>query len=67
LICQQPEKKNSEVLKIGQTTVKIAPKVHELSQFHHHRMKRKNMYIEPIDLKHQEELSQLKPPIADQS
>lgn len=55
-----------EVLKIGQSTVKIAPKVHELSQFHHHRVKRKTMYIEPIDLKQQEELSQLKPPIPDQ-
>lgn len=54
------------MLKIGQSTVKIAPKVHELSQFHHHRMKRKSMYTEPIDLKHQEELAQLKPPIADQ-
>ncbi|KAL3289515.1 hypothetical protein HHI36_022932 [Cryptolaemus montrouzieri] len=57
--------KNPEHLKIGQSTVKIAPKVHELSQFHHHRMKRKGMYIEPIDLKHQEELS-LKPPFVDQ-
>lgn len=54
------------MLKIGQSTVKIAPKVHELSQFHHHRVKRKTMYIEPIDLKQQEDLSQLKPPIPDQ-
>ncbi|KAF7274407.1 zinc finger and BTB domain-containing ken and barbie protein [Rhynchophorus ferrugineus] len=59
------EPKNSDVLKIGQTSVKIAPKVHELSQFHHHRMKRKNVYMEPIDLKHQEDYSQIKPPIAD--
>jgi len=55
-----------EVLKIGQSTVKIAPKVHELSQYHHHRMKRKNMYIEPLDMKNHEEFSQLKPPIGDQ-
>lgn len=54
------------MLKIGQSTVKIAPKVHELSQFHHHRVKRKTMYIEPIDLKQQEDISQLKPPIPDQ-
>lgn len=63
---QNSELKNPDTLKIGQSTVKIAPKVHELSQYHHHRMKRKNMYIEPIDLKQQEELSQLKPPIGDQ-
>ncbi|KAJ8984294.1 hypothetical protein NQ317_009778 [Molorchus minor] len=63
---EKSEHKNPDVLKIGQSTVKIAPKVHELSQFHHHRMKRKTMYIEPIDLKHQEEFSQIKPPIADQ-
>lgn len=65
LILQKLEK-DQEVLKIGQTTVKIAPKVHELSQFHHHRMKRKSMYIEPVDLKNQEELSHIKPSIADQ-
>ncbi|KAJ3639466.1 hypothetical protein Zmor_002826 [Zophobas morio] len=64
-VSEHLDKTNTETLKIGQTTVKIAPKVHELSQFHHHRMKRKSMYIEPIDLKHQEELSQLKQPIAD--
>ncbi|KAL1492978.1 hypothetical protein ABEB36_011130 [Hypothenemus hampei] len=61
---ERPDQKNPEALKIGQTSVKIAPKVHELSQFHHHRVKRK-MYIEPIDLKHQEDYSQIKPPIAD--
>nr|XP_023016064.1 transcription factor Ken 1 [Leptinotarsa decemlineata] len=63
---EKSEQKNSDLLKIGQSTVKIAPKVHELSQFHHHRMKRKSVYIEPIDLKHQDDFSQLKPPIADQ-
>lgn len=52
-------------MKIGQSTVKIAPKVHELSQYHHHRAKRKSIYIEPVDLK-QEELTQLKPPMAEQ-
>ncbi|XP_060537386.1 transcription factor Ken isoform X2 [Cylas formicarius] len=57
--------KNTDVLKIGQTSVKIAPKVHELSQFHHHRVKRKSMYMEPIDLKQQEEFSHIKPPITD--
>ncbi|XP_066158014.1 transcription factor Ken isoform X1 [Euwallacea fornicatus] len=62
---ERSEQNNSDSLKIGQTSVKIAPKVHELSQFHHHRMKRKTTYIEPIDLKHQEEYSQIKPPIAD--
>lgn len=62
---QKTERKSPDVLKIGQSTVKIAPKVHELSQFHHHRVKRKTTYIEPIDLKQQEELSQLKPPIPD--
>ncbi|CAH0562308.1 unnamed protein product [Brassicogethes aeneus] len=60
---EKSEQKSPDVLKIGQSTVKIAPKVHE---FHHHRMKRKSVYIEPIDLKHQEELAQLKPPIAEQ-
>ncbi|XP_072401943.1 transcription factor Ken 1 [Diabrotica undecimpunctata] len=60
------DQKNLDVLKIGQSTVKIASKVHELSQFQQNRMKRKSVYIEPIDLKHQDELSQLKPPIADQ-
>ncbi|XP_066254958.1 transcription factor Ken 1 isoform X2 [Euwallacea similis] len=62
---ERAEQNNSDSMKIGQTSVKIAPKVHELSQFHHHRMKRKTTYIEPIDLKHQEEYSQIKPPIAD--
>lgn len=46
--------------------MKIAPKVHELSHFHHHRVKRKAMYIEPMDLKQHEEFSQLKPPSAEQ-
>ncbi|CAH1955543.1 unnamed protein product [Acanthoscelides obtectus] len=59
------EQKESDVLKIGQTTVKIATKVHELSQYQQ-RMKRKNTYIEPMDLKQQEDFSQLKPPIGDQ-
>ncbi|XP_030756231.1 transcription factor Ken 1 [Sitophilus oryzae] len=62
---ERGEQKNSDALKIGQTSVKIAPKVHELSQFHHHRMKRKHVYMEPIDLKHQEDYSQIKPPIPD--
>lgn len=39
--------------------VKIAPKVHEI---HQQKMKRKTMYIEPLDLKQQEDFSQLKPP-----
>ncbi|XP_017770392.1 PREDICTED: transcription factor Ken [Nicrophorus vespilloides] len=60
------ESQSPDILKIGQSTVKIAPKVHELSQYHHHRMKRKSMYIEPIDIKHQEEFPQLKPPMGDQ-
>ncbi|KAK9889507.1 hypothetical protein WA026_004788 [Henosepilachna vigintioctopunctata] len=62
---EKSKDKNPEFLKIGQSTVKIAPKVQELSQFHHHRMKRKGMYIEPIDLKQQEELP-LKPPFMEQ-
>nr|CAI5846513.1 unnamed protein product [Callosobruchus analis] len=61
----KPEQKESDMLKIGQTTVKIATKVHELSQYQQ-RMKRKNTYIEPMDLKQQEDFSQLKPPIGDQ-
>nr|XP_022915560.1 transcription factor Ken [Onthophagus taurus]XP_022915561.1 transcription factor Ken [Onthophagus taurus]XP_022915562.1 transcription factor Ken [Onthophagus taurus]XP_022915563.1 transcription factor Ken [Onthophagus taurus] len=52
----------STELKIGQSTVKIAQKVQELC----HKVKRKPMYIEPVDLKHQEEVSQLKVPIGDQ-
>ncbi|XP_019753597.1 transcription factor Ken isoform X1 [Dendroctonus ponderosae] len=61
---ERGDQKNLDTLKIGQTSVKIAPKVHEFSQFH--RMKRKSlMYTEPIDLKHQEDYSQIKPPIAD--
>ncbi|KAF5281465.1 hypothetical protein FQA39_LY17783 [Lamprigera yunnana] len=63
---QKPGHKLLNTLKIGQSTVKIAPKVHELSQYHHHRVKRKNMYIEPIDLKHHEEFAALKPPSGDQ-
>lgn len=64
---KEPSENNEEPsseLKIGQSTVKIAPKVQELSQFHQHRMKRKNMYIEPIDhLKQQEDL--VKPALVD--
>lgn len=63
---QKTDQTNPDVLKIGQSTVKIAPKVHELSQYHHHRVKRKPLYIEPIELKQQEDISQLKPPIGDQ-
>lgn len=63
---QKPGQKLINTLKIGQSTVKIAPKVHELSQYHHHRVKRKTMYIEPIDLKHHEEFMPLKPPTGDQ-
>lgn len=63
---QKAGQKLANTLKIGQSTVKIAPKVHELSQFHHHRVKRKTMYIEPIDLKHQEEFVPLKPPSGEQ-
>lgn len=48
------------MLKIGQSTVKISQKVQE--QLHHHRIKRKHMYIEPLDLKQQEDFAQLKPP-----
>ncbi|KAK5639310.1 hypothetical protein RI129_011802 [Pyrocoelia pectoralis] len=63
---QKAGQKLVNTLKIGQSTVKIAPKVHELSQFHHHRVKRKTMYIEPIDLKHHEEFAPLKPPSGEQ-
>ncbi|KAK9758531.1 Zinc finger, C2H2 type [Popillia japonica] len=63
---EKTDQTNPDVLKIGQSTVKIAPKVHELSQYHHHRVKRKPLYIEPIELKQQEDISQLKPPIGDQ-
>ncbi|XP_045481710.1 transcription factor Ken isoform X2 [Harmonia axyridis] len=61
---EKPKEKNSEHLKIGQSTVKISPKVHDMSQFHHHRMKRKGMYMEQIDFRHHEELA-LKPPFVD--
>lgn len=51
-------------LYIRQSSVKIAPRVQELSQFHH-RVKRKSIYIEPSDLeasrlKH-DDYSHLKP------
>ncbi|XP_018322691.1 transcription factor Ken [Agrilus planipennis] len=59
---ENQEKKGPEFMKIGQSTVKITPKVHEISQYHHHRIKRKSVHIEPIDLKQQEEFVQLKPP-----
>lgn len=63
---------DTEELFIRQSTVKITPRVHELSQFHHHRVKRKSGgYIEPVDLeartlKHHEEFPQLKPSNAEQ-
>lgn len=62
---------DSEELYIRQSSVKIAPRVHELSHFHHHRVKRKSTYIEPVDLeartlKHHEEYSALKPPNTEQ-
>ncbi|XP_050313630.1 transcription factor Ken 1 [Anthonomus grandis grandis] len=59
------EPKIPETLKIGHTSTKIAPKVHELAHFHHQRLKRKSIYAEPLDLKHPEEYSHIKPPIAD--
>ncbi|CAH1153723.1 unnamed protein product [Phaedon cochleariae] len=63
---EKPDSKSTDALKIGQSTVKIAPKaVQELSQYHHHRMKRKNAYIEPIDLKQHQEDFPLKPPMVD--
>lgn len=56
---------DSEELYIRQSTVKIAPRVHELPHFLYHRVKRKHgAYIEPADLesrKHNEEFSQMKP------
>lgn len=60
------EPKTSNIFKIGQSRVKVAHKAHDLTPFHQHRIKRKSMYIEPIDLKHHDDLSHLKPPIADQ-
>lgn len=61
----------SEELYIRQSSVKISPRVHELSYFHHHRVKRKSSYIEPVDLearalKHHDDYSALKPPNTEQ-